>query len=70
MVVTDRFKEMHESIHAGLANVEKWYKETDDTDDTDFYFICLALDSNFKTAYVQAVWDSSPYEETSFMRRF
>lgn len=76
MAATDKFAEMHDSIHAGLDNIAKWYSKTNDT---DVYFICLgmfpcvtisvpshvhntALDPNFKTAYVESAWDSTAYD--------
>ncbi|KAK7059552.1 hypothetical protein R3P38DRAFT_3522768 [Favolaschia claudopus] len=60
MADTERFADMRESILAGLDNLEKWYGKTDDT---DVYFICLALDPNTKTAYTQESWDSEAHEE-------
>ncbi|KAK7036845.1 hypothetical protein R3P38DRAFT_2770914 [Favolaschia claudopus] len=60
MADTERFADMRESILAGLDNLEKWYGKTDDT---DVYFICLALDPNIKTAYTQESWDSEAHEE-------
>ncbi|KAJ7808949.1 hypothetical protein B0H14DRAFT_2577512 [Mycena olivaceomarginata] len=60
MAATKIFRGMKDSINAGLANLEKWYSKTDDT---DVYFICLALDPNFKTAYAEASWNSIAYEE-------
>jgi len=35
---TLRFAELHDAIHSGLENMNKWYQKTDDT---DAYFICL-----------------------------
>ncbi|KAK6971364.1 ribonuclease H-like domain-containing protein [Favolaschia claudopus] len=60
MAATERFADMRDAIYAGLENVEKWYAKTDDT---DVYFICLALDPNIKTAYAQDSWNSEAYEE-------
>ncbi|KAK6977807.1 hypothetical protein R3P38DRAFT_2805271 [Favolaschia claudopus] len=60
MAATERFADMRESILAGLDNLEKWYGKTDDT---DVYFICLALDPNIKTAYTQESWNSESHEE-------
>ncbi|KAK7034322.1 HAT family dimerization domain-containing protein [Favolaschia claudopus] len=60
MAATERFADMRDAIYAGLENVEKWYPKTDDT---DVYFICLALDPNIKTAYAQDSWNSEAYEE-------
>jgi hypothetical protein len=66
-----RFSEISGAIHAGLENLEKWYRKTDDT---DAYFICLGmfscqtqsvianclavLDSNVKLAYAEEKWDT------------
>ncbi|KAK7025717.1 HAT family dimerization domain-containing protein [Favolaschia claudopus] len=60
MAATDRFADMQDSIYAGLENIENWYGKTNDT---DVYFICLALDPNIKTAYTQESWNSEAYEE-------
>ena len=38
MAKHSRFYEISDAIHAGLGNLEKWYRKTDDT---DAYFICL-----------------------------
>ncbi|KAF8804094.1 hypothetical protein BYT27DRAFT_7108250, partial [Phlegmacium glaucopus] len=43
------------AIEKGLAKLNKWYKAIDET---DVYFICLALDPRFKLAYVKCNWDS------------
>ncbi|KAG2747615.1 hypothetical protein P692DRAFT_20736237, partial [Suillus brevipes Sb2] len=42
-----------QTIEAGVSNLSKWY---DKTDDTDVYFICLALDPNYKVAYAKDKW--------------
>ncbi|KAF7364524.1 HAT family dimerization domain-containing protein [Mycena venus] len=60
MAATEKFVDMRESINAGLDNLEKWYGKTDDT---DVYFICLALDPNIKTAYAEESWNSAAFEE-------
>ncbi|KAG2351849.1 ribonuclease H-like domain-containing protein [Suillus spraguei] len=38
----------HEKFSTGLKNLKKWLQKTDDT---DVYFICLALDPNYKLEY-------------------
>ena len=38
MAKHSRFSEIFDAIHAGLVNLEKWYRKTNDT---DAYFICL-----------------------------
>lgn len=67
-----RFYEISDAIHAGLDNLGKWYRKTDDT---DAYFICLGefshsgcrkftkkilvvLDPNVKLAYAEDKWDT------------
>ncbi|KIY46992.1 hATC-domain-containing protein, partial [Fistulina hepatica ATCC 64428] len=47
------------AIKAGLANLNKWYNKTADT---DVYFICLALDPNTKTAYTRNAWSQEEYD--------
>ncbi|KAF8803882.1 hypothetical protein BYT27DRAFT_7214452 [Phlegmacium glaucopus] len=47
------------AIEKGLAKLNKWYKAIDET---DVYFICLALDPHFKLAYVKHNWDSQYYD--------
>ncbi|KAI0038375.1 hypothetical protein FA95DRAFT_1505744, partial [Auriscalpium vulgare] len=46
-------------IDAGLANLVKWYRSTDES---DAYFIALVLDPNVKTAYAELHWDEEFYE--------
>ncbi|KAF7366232.1 HAT family dimerization domain-containing protein [Mycena venus] len=61
MATTEKFVNTRESINAGLDNLEKWYGKTDDT---DVYFICLALDPNIRTsAYAEESWNSAAFEE-------
>ena len=70
MAGTAKFSELQDAIEAGLENLRKWYRRTDDT---DVYFICLgkrcvkwqvalltrvpALDLNWKLAYAEEKWD-------------
>ncbi|KAJ7889429.1 hypothetical protein B0H13DRAFT_1888051 [Mycena leptocephala] len=54
----DRFSDMKDSVNCGLENLEKWYRKTNDT---DVYFICLALDPNYKTEYAEHQWDREPF---------
>ena len=42
-----KFSEISDAIHAGLGNLGKWYKKTDNT---DVYFICLSTYSLVKNA--------------------
>ncbi|KAJ6599600.1 hypothetical protein B0H10DRAFT_720541 [Mycena sp. CBHHK59/15] len=53
MAATDKFADMRDSINCGLENLEKWYRKTNDS---DVYFICLALDPNYKTEYAEHQW--------------
>jgi hypothetical protein len=36
----DKFIDIADAIHAGIENLNKWYRKTDDT---DAYFICLGM---------------------------
>lgn len=38
MAAHPKFTELSAAIEAGLQNLDKWYRKTDDT---DVYFICL-----------------------------
>ena len=38
MVKATQFNELMDALDAGLENMDKWYRKTDDT---DAYFICL-----------------------------
>ncbi|KAJ7446138.1 hypothetical protein FB451DRAFT_1376010 [Mycena latifolia] len=60
MAARSKFASMASSINAGLENLEKWYRKTDET---DFYFICLALDPNYKTAYAEHNWAPEFFDE-------
>ncbi|KAF8200467.1 hypothetical protein K438DRAFT_1758694 [Mycena galopus ATCC 62051] len=60
MAATEKFEDMRDSIDSGLDNLEKWYGKTDDT---DVYFICLALDPNIKTAYTEESWNPEAFQE-------
>jgi hypothetical protein len=78
MEVNSRFAEISPAIRAGIDNLDKWYRKTDDT---DAYFICLGkyhqclcdgmksylellvLDPNVKLAYAEDKWDSEARED-------
>lgn len=47
MVKLDKFDEVADGITAGLSNLNKWYRKTDDT---DAYFISLGM---FGLLYIQ-----------------
>ncbi|KIJ30903.1 hypothetical protein M422DRAFT_103827, partial [Sphaerobolus stellatus SS14] len=49
-----KFKPVKAAIEAGLKNLNKWYKRTDNS---NAYFICLVLDPSSKLAYVEEHWD-------------
>jgi len=40
MADSDKFYEISDAIRAGTANLNKWYRKTDDT---NAYFICLGM---------------------------
>ncbi|KIJ51774.1 hypothetical protein M422DRAFT_244123 [Sphaerobolus stellatus SS14] len=49
-----KFKLVKVALEAGLKNLNKWYKCTDNS---NAYFICLVLDLSSKLAYVEEHWD-------------
>ncbi|KAG2039591.1 hypothetical protein BDR03DRAFT_859672, partial [Suillus americanus] len=53
MANSSKFSHFSMAIEAGVANLSKWYGKTDDT---DVYFICLALDPNYKVTYAKDKW--------------
>lgn len=54
-----KFSEVEDAIRKGLENIDKWYRKVNDT---DAYFICLALDPNIKTAYAEDKWQEEFYD--------
>ncbi|KAG2737443.1 hypothetical protein P692DRAFT_201733213, partial [Suillus brevipes Sb2] len=60
MAGTSKFDSLSTSITSGLDNVSKWYRKTNDT---DVYFVCLALDPNYKVAYAKAKWASRDFDD-------
>ncbi|KAG2343535.1 hypothetical protein BDR05DRAFT_884438, partial [Suillus weaverae] len=48
------------SVTSGLDNLAKWYHKTNDT---DVYFICLALNPNYKVAYAKVKWASQDFAD-------
>ncbi|KAJ3492900.1 hypothetical protein NLJ89_g11143 [Agrocybe chaxingu] len=42
------------ALEAGLANMLKWYRKTDDT---SIYFVCHVIDPTIKRSYVDVAWD-------------
>jgi hypothetical protein len=55
MAAHPKFADISDTINAGLENLNKWYRKIDDT---DVYFICLALDPKWKLAYACKKWES------------
>ncbi|KAG2749565.1 hypothetical protein P692DRAFT_20731536, partial [Suillus brevipes Sb2] len=60
MAGTSKFDSLSTSITSGLDNVSKWYRKTNNT---DVYFVCLALDPNYKVAYAKAKWASQDFDD-------
>jgi len=58
MAELPRFSEVEHAIQKGLENINKWYRKVNDT---DAYFICLALDPTIKTAYAEEKWQRKFY---------
>ncbi|KAF5331561.1 hypothetical protein D9611_007605 [Ephemerocybe angulata] len=56
MAKDPEFSPIKEAIEAGLANLVKWYKSTDNT---ALYFIAHFIDPVRKDKYVCAVWEDS-----------
>ncbi|KAG2737186.1 hypothetical protein P692DRAFT_201675605, partial [Suillus brevipes Sb2] len=48
------------AINSGLNNIRKWYHKIDKT---DVYFVCLALDPNYKVAYAKGKWEPHDFGE-------
>ncbi|KAJ7465531.1 hypothetical protein FB451DRAFT_1179014 [Mycena latifolia] len=58
MAAHSKFASMASSINAGLENLEKWYRKTDETD-----IAVRAMDPNYKTAYAEHNWASEFFDE-------
>ncbi|KAM6502733.1 hypothetical protein JOM56_002710 [Amanita muscaria] len=54
LLIDDEYEPVHHAIEAGLKNVQKWYKETNDT---SMYFISHVLDPTRKRRYLDAAWE-------------
>lgn len=50
----DEYEPVHHAIETGLKNVQKWYKETNDT---SMYFISHVLDPTRKRRYLDVAWE-------------
>ncbi|KAG2738997.1 hypothetical protein P692DRAFT_20756762 [Suillus brevipes Sb2] len=56
--VYSKFNDFSNAIQSGLDNLHKWYHKIDEI---DIYFICLALDPNYKVAYVKSKWERDDF---------
>ncbi|PSS37546.1 hypothetical protein PHLCEN_2v622, partial [Hermanssonia centrifuga] len=59
MVKEPKFAKISFAIEAGLEKLRKWYKAVDDS---DMYFICLALDPTYKIEYTKQNWDNHHHQ--------
>ena len=59
MAAHPKFADISEAINTGVDNLNKWYRKTDDT---DVYFICLALDPKWKLAYAREKWEKDHFD--------
>ncbi|KIM75155.1 hypothetical protein PILCRDRAFT_13838 [Piloderma croceum F 1598] len=55
-----KFAPVKKGIEKGLEKLHKWYMATDQT---DIYFICLALEPSVKLEYAKQKWDKSSYDK-------
>ncbi|KAJ8581417.1 hypothetical protein M405DRAFT_706535, partial [Rhizopogon salebrosus TDB-379] len=55
-----RFSRVRHGIEKGLDKLHKWYMATDQT---DIYFICLALEPSVKLEYTKQKWDKDCYDK-------
>ncbi|KAG2047315.1 hypothetical protein BDR06DRAFT_1031466 [Suillus hirtellus] len=62
MADDEKFSSIADALQAGLENLGKWSWKTDEM---NMYFICLALDPNYKLKYAQAQWDADAFDEES-----
>ncbi|GLB42145.1 putative hAT family C-terminal dimerisation region [Lyophyllum shimeji] len=54
-----KFARVKAAIMKGLEKIRKWYTKTDDS---DMYFICLALDPSIKVEYCKNKWDKKYFD--------
>ncbi|KAF8812653.1 hypothetical protein BYT27DRAFT_7207508 [Phlegmacium glaucopus] len=59
MYDTPKFLPVADALKCGLEKLWKWYKTIDES---DTYFICLALDPSIKLEYCMDKWDKSYYD--------
>ncbi|THG95518.1 hypothetical protein EW026_g6148 [Hermanssonia centrifuga] len=60
MAKQPKFASIKFAIDAGLEKLRKWYKAIDDS---DMYFICLALDPTYKVEYTKRNWDDRYHQD-------
>lgn len=60
MLEHPKFLPVYPGIIKGLERLKKWYRRTNDT---DAYFVNLALHPAWKLEYVKATWDDDAYEK-------
>ncbi|KAG0701880.1 ribonuclease H-like domain-containing protein [Suillus ampliporus] len=60
MAGSSKFDNFSNAINSGINNLRKWYHKIDKT---DVYFICLALDPNYKVAYVKSKWEPREFDK-------
>ncbi|KIK40253.1 hypothetical protein CY34DRAFT_13821 [Suillus luteus UH-Slu-Lm8-n1] len=59
-----KFNDFSTAINSSINNLHKWYHKINET---DVYFICLALDPNYKVAYAKSKWEPCDFDKD--MRR-
>ncbi|KIP03169.1 hypothetical protein PHLGIDRAFT_78013 [Phlebiopsis gigantea 11061_1 CR5-6] len=59
MAKNPRFAPVEHGIAAGLKKLQKYYRNLDQT---DMYFICLALDPSIKDEYTKNNWDEEYHD--------
>ena len=55
MAKVEKYSPITKGLKSGLANLNKWYRNMDDT---DIYFISLILDPGIKMEYFKTHWDA------------
>ncbi|KAG6805689.1 hypothetical protein H0H92_014366, partial [Tricholoma furcatifolium] len=64
-----KFARVAGALKKGLEKLQKWYNKTDES---DTYFICLALEPSVKLEYCKMKWDTELYDDgvNSFKKVF
>ncbi|KAG1824515.1 uncharacterized protein BJ212DRAFT_1295664 [Suillus subaureus] len=60
MAGSSKFANFSTTIDSGIDNLHKWYHKINET---DVYFICLALDPNYKIAYAKSKWEPCDFNK-------